>query len=53
MSLGIDPVHLCLHENDWMNDLVKRVWKHEGLGCLADAAEAAREHRLLFVPVSR
>lgn len=46
------PVHLCLHPNDWMNHLVKRIQKYENLGSLADAAEAARSHTLLLMPVS-
>jgi hypothetical protein len=46
-------VHLCLGEKDWMNHLVRRIQKQEGLPCLADAAEAAREHTLLLMPVSQ
>jgi len=46
------PVHLCLHPDDWMNHFVKRIHKREGLGCLTDAAEAARGHTLLLMPVS-
>lgn len=46
------PVHLCLHPNDWMNHLVKRMCRDDGFGCLSDAAEAARSHMLLLMPVS-
>ncbi len=47
------PAHLSLAPTSWMNHLVKRILKYEGLGSLAEAAEAAREHRLLLMPVSR
>src|SRR4051812_34326677 len=47
------PVHLYLYPNDWMNHLVKRMCHYEGLGCLTDAAEAARSHTLLLMPVSQ
>jgi hypothetical protein len=47
------PVHLSLAEEDWMNHLVKRMCRYEGLSCLADAAEAARGHTLLLMPVSQ
>jgi hypothetical protein len=46
------PVHLCLYPKDWMNHLVKRMCRDEGIGCLTDAAEAARSHTLLLMPVS-
>lgn len=46
------PVHLCLHPKDWMNHLVKRICRFESLGCLTDAAEAARTHTLLLMPIS-
>lgn len=47
------PVHLCLYEKDWMNHLVKRIRNVERLGCLQEAAEAARTHTLLLLPVSQ
>jgi hypothetical protein len=48
------PVHLCVAEEDWMNHLVKRMRQmEEGIGCLMEAAEAARTHTLLLMPVSQ
>ena len=46
------PVHLCLYPRTWMNHLVKRLLKKEGLACLTAAAEAARSHTLLLIAVS-
>jgi hypothetical protein len=47
------PIHFCLEPNTWMTHLVKRIQKFEGLACLTDAAEAARRHTLLLMPVSQ
>jgi hypothetical protein len=47
------PVHLCLYPKDWMNHLVQRIRDYEELNSLIDAAEAARTHTLLLVPVSQ
>jgi hypothetical protein len=47
------PVHLCLYPKDWMNQLVQRIRDYEELVSLTDAAEAARTHTLLLMPVSQ
>jgi hypothetical protein len=47
------PAHLSLAPTSWMSHLVKRICKHEGIGSLAEAAESARCHRLLLMPVNR
>lgn len=47
------PAHLSLAPNSWMNHLVKRICKYEGLGSLTEAAEAARRYTLLLMPVNR
>jgi hypothetical protein len=47
------PVHLCLWEKDWMNHLVRRIRKYEALCSLTDAAEMARDHTLLLMPIGQ
>jgi transcriptional regulator with XRE-family HTH domain len=45
------PIHLSLAENSWMNYLVKKMKRFEGYDSLQQAAEAARTHTLLLMPV--
>jgi hypothetical protein len=47
------PIHLCVAEDAWMNYLVKYIRRYEKLDSLTEAADAARSHTLLLMPVAR